>query len=354
MIFSFIEYSINSYCFNRSEGEISFFCVIMNVGGFMESIYLISSDSIRLIDDEIKKIVGGNPFHSFDLNNVELDDVLEEANYFSLFDEKKYMVVKNASIFGASRKKKEEEDSVSKKDEKLIHYLESPNYNTVLIFTINGKVDSKKKIVKMIKDQYQFIEVGNLKTKELYDLTDHLLKEKGYKADKNIIYYIMNSCLNNYDLVYNEIEKIDLYYGKGCSLKLEDISHIISKVIEDNNFKFIDAVMNRNIKEMFAIYDDLRIQKVEPIMLLSMISKEIRNTLLVKKLMMKLNKRDLMSALDIKFEFQLDKYMNNSYQFSERELEGYLLKLCDFDYKIKNGKLNKDRALQLFLLDICR
>ena len=320
----------------------------------MESIYLISSDSIRLIDDEVKKIVGDNPSSSFDLNNTLLDDVLEEANYFSLFDEKKYMIVKNASIFGSSRKKNEEEDSVSKKDEKLVKYLESPNYNTVLIFTINGKVDSKKKIVKMIKEQYHFIEVGNLKTKELYDLTDHLLKNKGYKADKNTIYYIINSCLNNYDLVYNEVEKIDLYYGKGCTLNQEEVSKIISKVMEDNNFKFIDAVMSRNIKDIFSIYDDLKVQKVEPIMLFSMISKEIRNTLLVKKMIKSFNKRDMMSTLDIKFDFQLDKYMNNSYQFSETEMEGFLLQLCELDYKIKTGQLNKDRALQLFLLSICR
>ena len=45
--------------------------------------------------------------------------------------------------------------------------------------------------------------------------------------------------------------------------------------------------MNKNIKESFKIYEDLKIQKVEPIMLLSMIAKEIRNTLLVKKMLNK-------------------------------------------------------------------
>ena len=87
------------------------------------------------------------------LNNAKLDDVIEEASYFSLFDEAKYMVVKNANVFMASkRKKKDEEDTddakISKKDEKLLQYLENPNTNTILIFTVYGKVDSKKKINK--------------------------------------------------------------------------------------------------------------------------------------------------------------------------------------------------------------
>src|SRR5690625_3311254 len=99
----------------------------------MDNIYLISSSSFRLMEEEIEKIVKGNKYSTFDLNTVLLDEVLEEAAYFSLFDEKKYMVVKNANIFGSSKRKSVDEENVSKKDEKLLKYLEDPNYNTILI-----------------------------------------------------------------------------------------------------------------------------------------------------------------------------------------------------------------------------
>ena len=320
----------------------------------MDSVYLICSDSIRLIDDEIKKIVGENKYEVFDLNNCSIDDVLEEANYFSLFDEKKYIVVKNAIIFTSPKKKEEEEDTVSKKDEVLLKYLESPNYNNILIFTLNGKANSNKKIVKIIKEQYHYIEVGNLKPRDIYDKVDSLLKNKGYKADKNIIYYIINNSLNNYDLAYNGVQKIDLYYKKGCVLKLDDVSNIVSKVMEDNNFKFIDAVLSRNIKEVFKIYDDLMIQKVEPIMLLSMIAKDLRMILLVKNLANKNSKAEIMKSLGIKYDFQYDKYLSNSYNFSDDFLENKLIELCDLDYKIKRGKVSNKLGLQLFLLDFCK
>jgi DNA polymerase-3 subunit delta len=320
----------------------------------MDSVYLISSDSIRLIDEEIAKIVKDNVYETFDLNFVSIDEILEEANYFSLFDEKKYIVVKNANIFVSKKKKDDEEDDVSKKDESLVKYLESPNYNTVLIFTLNGKAAANKKITKLIKEKYNYIEVGNLKTRDVYDKVEKLLKDKGYKASKDIIYYIINNSLNNYDLAYNEVQKIDLYYKKGCVLKLEDVTHIVSKVMEDNNFKFIDALMTRNIKEVFNIYDDLMIQKVEPNMLMAMIGKEIRYTLLIKQLLATENKDSIMKKLDIKYSFQLDKYINNSYNFTEKKLEDSLIKLCDYDYKFKNGKISNKLALQLFLLDFCK
>ena len=331
---------------------MALFYGIILVGGFMDSVYLICSDSIRLLDDKIKEIVGENPYDTFDLNNCSLEDIIEEANYFSLFDDKKYIVVKNSIIFTSPKKKDEGDDSVSKKDEILLKYLESPNYNTVLIFTLNGKATGTKKIVKTIKDRYNYIEIGNLKVRDLYDKVEALLKNKGYKADKNAIYYIINNSLNNYDLAYNEVEKIDLYYKKGRSLSIDDVTNIVSRVMEDNNFKFIDAVMSRNIKEIFKIYDDLMLQKVEPLMLLAMIARELRNSLLVK--LLNGNKNEMMKSLGVKYEFQLDKWLNYSYTFTDVFLENKLIELADLNYKIKSGKVSSKLGLQLFLLDFCK
>lgn len=326
----------------------------------MDNVYLISSNSFHLMEDELKKILKDNPYTSFDLNAVELDDVLEEASYFSLFDDKKYMVVKNAQIFGASKRKSNEDESseeekVSKKDEKLLQYLNEPNENTVLIFTINGKADTKKKICKVIKDRYKFIQLDDLKPKEIYSRVEKTLKDSGYKLDNsNTGYYIVNNALNNYDLAINEVEKIKLYYGKGCTVKYDDVVNIVSKNIEDNNFKFIDTVISKDIKEAFKMHDDLMIQKVEPIMLMSMLAKEVRNMLLVKKMMKSKSKKDMMEVLGLKFDFQIDKLISNSYNFSEDKLEGYLVLLSDLDYKIKRGKISNKLALEMFIMDICR
>lgn len=315
----------------------------------MATIYLISSNSFNIIDEEIKKITKKNPYDTFDLNSVELEEVLEEAAYFSLFDEEKYMVVKNATMFTS---KKNATDTPSKKDDLLIKYLESPNPNTNLIFTVNGKIDSKKKICKLIKTNYNLIEVGDLKPKEIVSKLDHQLKEDGYKCNTNTLYYIVNNSLNNYDLAISELKKIELYYQKPAEIKDNDVRNILSYNIEDNNFKFIDAIMKKDIKESFKIYDDLMLQKTEPIMLMSMLSKEIRNTLLVKKMLSSNTKTNIMKTLGINYDFQIDKIINNSYLYKEKELENLLVLLCDLDYKIKTGKIKNKLALEMFILNI--
>lgn len=325
----------------------------------MDNVYLICSNSYYLLEDELKNILKDNPYTSFDLNAVELDDVLEEAAYFSLFDDKKYMVVKNASIFGASKRKSKEEDNgdeekVSKKDEKLLQYLNEPNDNTVLIFVYNGKADTKKKICKLIKDRYRFIQIDDLKPKDIQSRIEKALKNDGYKIDNNTSYYIVSNALNNYDLAMNEIEKIKLYYGKGCNIKYDDVINIVSKNIEDNNFKFIDTVISKDIKESFKLFDDLMIQKVEPIMLMSMLAKEIRNMLLAKKMLNSKSKKEIMEVLGLRFDFQVDKLINNCYSFKEKQLEEYLVLLSDLDYKIKRGKISNKLALELFIMNLCK
>lgn len=318
----------------------------------MKNIYLISSSSIHLIDEEINKIVKDNAYTTFDLNNVLIDDVLEEASYFSLFDDIKYMVCKNANMFAASKKTSSEE-TTSKKDNNLLKYLEEPNPNTVLIFTLNGKADSKKKIVKVIKDKDGLIEIPDLKPKDMFNKINDLLKKDHYKIDSDTLYYIINNSLNNYDLIINELDKIKLYYQDKKDIKYEDVINIVSKNLEDNNFKFVEVVMNKNIKEAFKMYDDLMIQKVEPIMLMIMIAKEIRNTLLVK-MMKNRSRSEMMKILGYNYDFQLDKILSYTRLYKTKELEDYLILISDLDYKIKRGKITNKLALQMLIMQLSK
>ncbi len=314
-----------------------------------DNIFLISSSSYRLMEEEINKIVKDKNYETYDLNIDELDNVLEEAAYMSLFDDEKIMLVKNANMFGTTKKKSEDEDAVSNKDKKLLDYLNNPNSNTKIIFTINGKANGTKKITKLIKEKYTYIEYADLKLKDVYEKIEKLLKSKRFKLDRDTIYYIINSLQNNYDLVYNEIEKIELYYGNNKNVIFNDIENIISHSIMDNNFKFVDSVIKKNVVNSFKYYDDLMIQKVEPIMLLGMLAKEFRNMLLVKK-SLNSSKKGLMDLTGLKFEFQIDNVINNCYSFKEKELEDLLIYLCDLDHNIKIGKVSNKLALQLFIL----
>ena len=318
----------------------------------MDNIYLIVTDSYRLMSDEIKGIVNDNKYISFDMSYNTIDELLEEISYFSLFDDEKFVVVKNANIFN-SKKKSNDEDKTSKDEDKLLLYLDDPNPKVTLIFGVYDKIDGKKKICKLIKDKYHYIEKINLSYKDISSLANDYLRKYKYKISSDTLYYIYSNSLSKFDLVMGELDKIMLYYNHPCQIELSDVKNIMATNLEESNFKFIDSLMAKDIKSCFKIYDDLMMQKVQPVMLIAMIAKEIRNTLLALMLRDKVSKNDLMKELDLHYDFQINKVLNNSFRYKKKELEDYLVQLYNYDLKIKTGKINAKRAGELIILMIC-
>ena len=312
-----------------------------------DCVYVIYSSSYRLLEDALRKVIKDNSYTIYNLDDESLEDVLNDASYFTLFDDKKYMVVKNVTCFSANKRGTD----LGKSDEYLLNYLNEPNDNTVLILVLKEKMNGTKKISKLVKERYNYIEITNPNQKETRDIINTFLKKNKIKLDYDEVTYIINSLDNNYDLIINELEKLLLYDKKEISFK--DLTNIISSNVLDNNFKFIEHIMNKDIKKVFKYYDDFLLNKNSPIMLMSMLANEYRNIYLVKKMMMNNNKNDIMKKLDIRFSFQLDKLINYSYSYKEIDLENKLLELCDLDYEIKQGNITDKLALELFLLKAC-
>ena len=133
------------------------------------NIYLISNESFRLIDKEISKIVKDNAYEIFNLNKSSIKEVLEEASYFSLDNNKKYLVISNADIFGSDKI----DDSIT---DSLINYFNNPNPNTVLIFTTQKPIDSRKKIVKELKSKYKVINAPKMDRKQISEKLTNYVK----------------------------------------------------------------------------------------------------------------------------------------------------------------------------------
>ncbi len=315
----------------------------------MNNIYCIYSTSYRLLDKELNNILNGNSYTTYDANEVDIDDIFENANYISLFLDTNYIVVKNVNWFSSQKKDTKKSENI---DDKIINYLNNPNKSTVLILLLSDKMNGVKKISKMIKEKYKYIEILDYNVKELREFVNNFLKKNKIKMDYDSVNYLINNSLNKYDLVMNELDKILLYEKKDLSLK--DVMNIVSTNVLDNNYKFIDVVMEKNIKEIFHYYDDFLLNKNSPILILNMIANEYRNIYLIKILMKSRDKSELMNLLNIRYSFQLDKLINYSYSYKEKELEDNLCLLCDLDYMIKQGKISDKIALEWFFIKSCR
>jgi len=310
-------------------------------------IYLIHGESYLLINEKINEIVKDSKNVTiFDLTVNTIEDAILEAGYFSMFEEEKYIIVKNANFFGSEKLK-------DKESEMLLKYLEEPNANSIIIFISSSKPDSKKKITKIIKERYSLITIPNLKYYEIENKVMNYFKNKNFKIDTETVKYIVANGLNNYDVVMSEVNKIILYYNKPGYISRNDVNNIVSKSINTNNFLFVDTVVDNDLEKSLELYNDLKIMKVEPTILISLIARDFRIMLNIKKLLEQ-DKREyeIMNEIGL-VDWQFNKYLKKIFPYKIKELESILVKLSNLDLNIKSGKIDKFVGLELFILDIC-
>jgi DNA polymerase-3 subunit delta len=317
----------------------------INIGRKIMNVYLISCESYRLIAKELQKLISNNSYTLFNMNKVSINEVLDEASYFSLDNNKKYLVVNNANFFGTEKLKEDEE-------EKLIRYIENPNLSTILIFTTQNGIDSRKKIVKKLKDNKALINITKLDKRALNMTLTNYLKENDYSIDYNTINYIMDNCYGSLDIMFQELDKIMLYYNYPCTIKMADIKKIIGEEADNNNFHFVDAVVNKDLELALKVLEGLKVYKVEPTVLISLLAREYRLMYFVKKLYKEKNTNEIMNYLSLA-DWQVNKLYTNSVKFTEKELLDNLVNLCNIDLFIKNGNWDKSTALYSFLMDAC-
>ena len=119
--------------------------------------YLLYGTEKFLIDKEIKNIINKHKIDDIDISRYDLEvnsikDIIDEANTISLFSTNRLIIVDNAFIFSRTTKKI---DNI----ELLEDYLKIENKETIIIFiNSNEKIDSVKKIVKLIKEKGKITE----------------------------------------------------------------------------------------------------------------------------------------------------------------------------------------------------
>ena len=219
------------------------------------NIYLISNESYRLINKEIKKIVKNNNFEIFNMNKSSIKEILEEASYFSLDNNQKYLVVTNADVFSADKVNDTTTDS-------LLNYFNNPNLNTVIIFTTQKPIDSRKKIVKELKSKYKIINTPKMDKKTINSLLTNYVKEQDFDIDWETVNYVINNSYSNLDIMFNELDKIMLYYNFPCRIKYQDVVAIVGTELDNNNFHFVSAVVEKKLDEALKLLNSLKINKV--------------------------------------------------------------------------------------------
>ena len=304
-------------------------------------VYLLYGTKDFEIEEEIKKLskdIDEMNISKYDLNNDMLSLALEDAKTMSLFGDKKIVIVDNANMFTGS---------TSKDSDLIEEYLNHINENTTLILIVhNDKLDTRKKITKLIKKVGKVQEfIGEL---DATSLVRRLFKN--YNIDYKTIQLFIDRVGNNTLIIQNEINKIKIYKGNDRNITEEDILNLTTKLIEIDIFKLIDYIVRKNKEKALELYYEMLKMNEEPIKIVVILANQFRIMYQSKELLKKgYSEKDIASTLKI-HPYRVKLAIQNSRNYTSDILLKNLNALADIDIGIKTGTINKDLALELFIL----
>ena len=304
-------------------------------------VYLLFGTKDYSINNEIKKIcknIDEMNISRYDLNNDLTSLVIEDAKTISLFGDKKIVIADNANMFTAS---------TSKDSEIIEDYLKNINEYTDLIFIVHSdKIDARKKITKAIKEKGKIIEFND--DLDAVSLIRKLFKD--YNIEYSDIKLLIDRVGNNPLIITNEINKIKIYKGNDKNITSEDILNLTNKIIEIDVFKLIDYIVRKDKENALELYNEMLKVNEEPIKIIVILANQFRIMYQSKELLKKgYSEKDIASILKI-HPYRVKLAIQNSRNYTSEMLLKYLNDLADIDIGIKTGTINKDLALELFIL----
>ena len=308
----------------------------------MKNIYLIKSDSFFLLNNKISELTQGiEDITKIDLDDSLISDVINDASYHSLFDDKKAVVIINTKYFGG--KFLYEEDM-----ELLFNYLTNLDDKTILIFVCNEIVKTKESTKKILSLGGQIIDLTSLSEEELDQSINKYLSDNNIRIDKKDRDVLLHRVGNNVDLLLNELLKISLVSKNITSKEIDEYSAYNE---EDVTFDFSNAVVSKDFNKAFDLLDKLLAKGVDPIILVGLLASSYETLYIIKEMLAKGLTDDQMIELTGFKSGRVYVNKKNSRIYTLEELRDIILGLCLVDKKIKTGS-NPVYVFKEFLLNI--
>ena len=244
--------------------------------------YLVYGNSLVEIKEKINKIIetiNTNNVIKYNYTETDIDLILEDACYLSMFDDKKCIVISDC-IFLTSKEK----DSIN--IDKLLRYIKNPNEKTIIIFSLNEeKLDERKKITKELKKCCEVFAFNKKDNKNIISIIMENLNKENYDIESAALNELLIRCENNKDTILNELEKLKMYKISDKKIKLNDVITVVPKSLENNIYKLTNAISDKNKNEIFRIYKELIESKTDEFIIIGLLESQFRLFLSIKVLL---------------------------------------------------------------------
>jgi len=307
------------------------------------NLYLIIGESSKEIDynlynilnkikyDEINKI-------TYDMKDTSFSTILEEITTVSMFNSPKIVIVNNFNL-----------DDITDFEFTTFTNFSSSVTDTYLIL-ITKSIDGRKKRYRVIKDNYNVINITDSNITDRTTYVKDLIDSKGYKIDRYAFEYLVNRLGTDINNINTELNKLFIYKDKDLEITKRDIDLLIFDSVDNAIYEFNNAFLENNYNKIKYMYDKFKKDGLVRDYLISSLSTSLHQALVIKLLSnRKVTNSEIAKTIGKK-EYYVKKSLEKLYSYTVDDLSNYILALADIDLASKSGNDNVD-MFELFIYD---
>ena len=310
-----------------------------------------------IMKTQVLKQIGYDPadlnFAYFDMKEVDYKSLELELVSLPFFADEKIVILDHFLDITTAKKRYLSDDELKSFEA----YLENPLPSSKLVIFAEGKLDSKRRLVKLLKRDATVFEAIEPKEQEIRAYFQEWAQELGLNfAGKSFEQLLIKSGFQ-----FSEIQKNLLFlqaYKDNGDITEEDIVEAIPKTLQDNIFDLTQLILTKKIDQARDLVKDLTLQGEDEIKLIAIMLGQFRLYTQVKILQES-------GQTEAKMVSSLGHYLGrnpNPYQirFALRDTRGLSLNflqdsiryLIQADYQIKTGVYEKGYLFENALLQI--
>lgn len=292
-------------------------------------------------------------FAYFDMSEADYHQVDLDLVSLPFFSDEKVVILDYFADLTTDKKRYLTDDELKQFEA----YLENPVETTRLIILAPGKLDSKRRLVKLLKRDGLVLEANPLKEMELKNHFQNEVRRLGLRMDPDVFHYLIVKSNFDFAEVSKNLVFLQSYRGQN-EISLADIDVAIPKTLQDNIFDLTQLVLQTKMDEASHLVRDLRLQGEDEIKLIAIMLTQFRTYLQVQILHEQgRGEQQIVTALSDLSGRKINPYQVKYALRDSRNLSvGFLKKvvklLIETDYQIKTGQFDKDYLFDIALLRI--
>ncbi|MFH1386048.1 MAG: DNA polymerase III subunit delta [bacterium] len=238
---------------------------------------------------------------------------------------------------------------LAEEQESYLTLLKEISPDVTVIFNCDN-IDKRSKLYKFISSQGEAVEFKTFAPWEQQELISWVEKKGRFK--KGAARLLTEICGNNLRVLNSEICKLTTYVGEGKEIGEADIMRLATPG-EVNAFALLDALREKNIKRVLAVWQSLLRNKEDIFALTGLLITQYRLMVQMKSLPKNETDHNRMARIIGGSPYFIKKCQDNISRFSLPELKQKFLSLLTANMRLKTGE-QPVVTFELLLLSLCQ